>query len=82
MRNTTSMDFDSYLMFQTFPTLGTGHVTKKDDLWEKFQNSYCRFWNFKQGWVFDHEIDAKGSFQSSGCVFSTIVLRKSNKDKH
>ena len=37
MRNTTSMDFDSYLMFQTFPTLGTGHGTKTDEFLEKFE---------------------------------------------
>ena len=37
MRNTTSMDFDSYLMFQTFPALGTSHGTKTDEFLEKCQ---------------------------------------------
>ena len=31
------MDFDSYLMFQIFPILGTGHGTKMDEFLEKFQ---------------------------------------------
>ena len=34
MRNTSSMDFDFYLMFQTFPILGTGHGTKTDEFLE------------------------------------------------
>ena len=54
------------------PKGGGGHFQSK--------SLNCRFWNFNQGWVFDHEIDAKESFQDM--FFLTIVLRKSNQDKH
>ena len=61
MRNTTSMDFDSYLMFQTFPALGTGHSTKTDEFLEKFQregvilNPKIYVADFQPGFI-QHEI--------------------------